>query len=80
MEWRPIETAPKNGTPVLIAGHWGGVPDAPQFVDVDTWDDHSGDWRCHDRAHDLVTHWLPLPAPPICDKPLGANVDSGAVR
>ena len=68
MEWQPIETAPKDEeTEIIIAGHWGGEPDAPQFVTlsrrvpglINHWEGHS---------HDLVTHWMPLPEPPKGEK------------
>lgn len=54
--WRPIETAPKDGTQIL-ACDIGGVlileyrPSVRSFVD--------GQARCW-----APTHWMPLPAPP----------------
>ena len=58
-EWQPIETAPMDGTPLLL---WG-------------WNDVQVGWFCNDRDDDrewinadyddlAPTHWMPLPAPP----------------
>lgn len=71
-EWRPIETAPKNGTRIMLGnahGVWiaewrpvcgsGYVPDDPWFSVMLN--------RNHiDRAvrHEKATRWKPLPLPP----------------
>lgn len=61
--WRPIETAPKDGTRILLAsgsglvftGWWDADPDDH---DNDGWvDDAEVWWEPH--------HWRPLPAAPI---------------
>jgi hypothetical protein len=49
--WQPIETAPRDGTRVLV---WG--PHDPE-PDIWFWDKHTG-WAG-------ATHWMPLPAPPM---------------
>lgn len=59
--WRPIETAPKDGTPILAR-----VTDARGFAVVNwcqmDYDDNYG-WA--DAAgYPDCTHWMPLPAPP----------------
>ena len=69
MEWQPIETAPKDGTP-HVRGLWvtsnrtgarwwesiaGYVDDDGEFVD------HDGNAPWHG---DDYTHWMPLPEPP----------------
>lgn len=57
--WQSIETAPKDGTPVLVC-----LPDEnPYFV---WWHDPTKQW-VRTRITDPLkspTHWLPLPAPP----------------
>jgi len=70
-EWQPIETAPKDGEPILVwAPNWGahgGHVVARWWVRssgwiVDEWDrDPPGyvDATTLDPAH-----WMPLPAPP----------------
>lgn len=66
MVWQPIETAPKDGTFVLLYereqyGHReGGV-----FMAM--WDKNKGCWmlcKCTDLDDELITHWMPLPDAP----------------
>lgn len=60
--WQPIETAPKDGTTILIA-HERAVFDG-------YWSEPGNGWVDGDEALSgdlityLVTHWRPLPAPP----------------
>lgn len=63
MEWQPIETAPKDGTHILVVNNEGEM-------DVMVWSDESsagGDWR---DPYDIgggmagIAHWMPLPEPP----------------
>lgn len=60
--WEPIETAPKDGTWVLLRWRWtldGGLP-----AIVGRW--HNG-WRDDDGrsySDSNFTYWMPLPAPP----------------
>jgi hypothetical protein len=60
-EWRPIESAPKDGTNFLAASpasdvffaHWAsGVVDSSDYCE-----DSGYAWR-------HATHWMSLPAPP----------------
>jgi len=64
-EWQPIETAPKDGTEILI--FVDGHREVSHFEAGETgwpWVDYSGTsaWRI-----DLPTHWMPLPAPPASE-------------
>ena len=56
-EWQPIETAPMDGTDVLV---WCGGPMFIACMEVGRWffdrTDHS--------VKPLPTHWMPLPLPP----------------
>lgn len=72
-QWRPIEAAPKDGTPVLGWGRVACAPGQPEAVWVVCWatlraydDDAEPCWT--DDGDRLVmlhlTHWMPLPAPP----------------
>jgi DNA (cytosine-5)-methyltransferase 1 len=62
MNWRPIETAPKDGTKVLLLLKDSDVPHAGYYK-------HRYGWRIAWDNHDLSeydgpTHWMPLPPPP----------------
>jgi len=57
-QWQPIESAPKDGTRILLFGDGDQVV-AYFNVGYGTWDD--GDH--HDDIQGL-THWQPLSAPP----------------
>lgn len=60
MEWRPIETAPKDGSSVL-----GWRTDRQQMIVF--WF-FNGNWHCDASYHwhGMLppTHWMPLPSPP----------------
>ena len=78
MEWQPIETAPKDGTPFLAFSADAfyepregalGLKSTPMLVMA--WlpsgahpypCDDAGDW--HDFHNYDPTHWMPLPTPP----------------
>ena len=72
MEWQPIETAPKDGTEVLL---WGSAESSPharphlgsEDVERAAWADDC--WIVTSaQVSDLYvpepTHWMPLPDPP----------------
>ena len=66
MNWEPIETAPKDGTPIL--GYARGD------YTVVRWNKNGHYWTlcvCGTRADDgewWPTYWLPLPPPPTDDQ------------
>lgn len=74
--WRTIESAPRDGTPVLVwsvpvASYYNA--DEPPHVAIAYWLErrpneirmgfHSG-WVWHGMAGCTFTHWQPLPTPP----------------
>jgi hypothetical protein len=75
MTWQPIETAPKDGTHVLLweeystdpfVGYWlyGKWSASHEHVDAE------GGWdgaTVIDNIQCDVTHWMPLPPPPSSD-------------
>ena len=69
-EWQPIDTAPKDGTEILVygiaTGELGGVHEKPETWKV-SW--FFKNWSlCGGEGYvvwvDSPTHWMPLPAPP----------------
>ncbi len=74
-EWQPIETAPTDGTRVLlwtpdldpptIQAEWrsydDSMPDAGYWVDV--WNNDMIESAAN--GYITATHWMPLPAPPV---------------
>jgi hypothetical protein len=66
--WLPIETAPKDGTFVLIAAHDNGMPSQPMHVLIAQFCEESGEWmRNADEEYSETwppTHWQPLPDAP----------------
>src|SRR6266550_5689571 len=60
-DWQPIETAPRDGTMILI-GRWDrGLA----TIYSDHWAEDPGCW-CDSSGSFLPTHWMPLPHPPEC--------------
>jgi len=63
--WRPIETAPKDGTMILASGTQKadfGAPEGP-FLDTVWWE--HGLWQDGSLAQrPSLTHWMPLPEAP----------------
>lgn len=58
-QWQPIETAPRDGTPILAY-----VPEyVVESVCVVEYSDRWSTWYCVGDACD-PTHWMPLPEAP----------------
>jgi len=74
-EWQTIETAPKDGTVVLLYtpgyGRWIGKCERAWRIVMSK----SNPVKPHEKSHESSqfdigpTHWLPLPEPPSEDKP-----------
>ena len=67
MEWQPIETAPRNGTDILA---YERIADTDRILTMR----YDGVAQAFvTNVHSFVafepTHWMPLPAPPITQKP-----------
>lgn len=58
--WQPIETAPKDGTRVLM--HKAGVGKYSTFVGW--WNCRDESWRDISHLFRDPSHWMPLPEPP----------------
>ena len=57
-EWQPIETAPKDGTRVILFVKCGDQCVAGWNDDFDMWQ------LVGDQFTRTPTHWMPLPEPP----------------
>ncbi|WP_423156485.1 DUF551 domain-containing protein [Stenotrophomonas maltophilia] len=62
-QWQPIETAPKDGTPVLLCCMKPSKYSRhePGFMAVCGYDEG---WGAFNRFHFPPTHWQPLPPEP----------------
>ena len=64
MDWQAIETAPVDGSPILLFGPLlGGIVIGHYRVNTlygPTWSYEDG----HSCALDVPSHWMPLPAQP----------------
>lgn len=73
MDWRPINTAPKDGTPVLVYSPYE-VQSEPTNIIVARYERHGPhEWwgycesliaDAHGQIEPEPTHWMPLPKPP----------------
>lgn len=71
--WQPIETAPRDGTPILVYSPGHDQSD-PTNIIVAKFEDYEGEtwWAfCENVLADIAgqvdpepTHWMPLPEPP----------------
>ena len=62
-QWQPIETAPKDGTSVLVCRVNTKPEAAVQPIRTDWWSNHYEQWM-KSNAYSQPTHWMPLPPPP----------------
>ena len=60
MNWMPIESAPKDGTYVLI---YTGPEEGLMYAAY--WSTLHDDWRSNLETVYGATHWMPLPEPPV---------------
>lgn len=69
LNWQPIETAPKDGTKILVINNrgnqavvlWGGISAegwVPMFSDA------TPNPFLNGGCGSVCTHWMPLPKPP----------------
>ena len=61
-QWQPIETAPKDGTIVLLWGTYGSMMCANSKPIVGWF---SRGWWTERMTLSHVTHWMPLPDAPV---------------
>ena len=57
-EWQPIDTAPKDGTGILL------FCSADLIVHAGHWHSRLGAWYVSGQGPMPSTHWMPLPEPP----------------
>jgi uncharacterized protein DUF551 len=77
-EWQPIETAPKDGTAILVYGpellretngncavvRWDASGYATEQSSIKWWVVSDGKFGPYDLRGPSPTHWMPLPDPP----------------
>jgi hypothetical protein len=72
-KWEPIETAPKDGTDILVYnGDWGGKYITANKIGVASWSQQvlpngKSGWIASDDEGVMMykpTHWMPLPEEP----------------
>ena len=59
-EWEPIETAPKDGTAILVCGRYPHYRKELAIIRIQWWDTQTDKWA---NVSDPIipTHWMPLP-------------------
>lgn len=63
-DWQPIETAPKDGTPMLLT-YWNDQTQDTLPVTSGFWSRLSDRWWSEiSQKGCKPTHWMPLPLPP----------------
>lgn len=68
MDWQPIDTAPKDGTKLLLARYVGNPlhDSALWWMAAGAWSEKYQNWNDTNTPDAFVcpTHWMPLPEPP----------------
>lgn len=68
VHWQPIETAPKDGTKILLGRFDGTGREYDGRIRVDWWRSRMGagytGFGHFNPTYWPPTHWMPLPAPP----------------
>lgn len=69
MEWQSIETAPKDGTEVLVYDA-GMIEAGMSTIQQAYWHRDrrylsGGEWRVSALHRSEPSHWMPLPSPPV---------------
>jgi hypothetical protein len=82
-EWRPIETAPKDGTRIYLWLADEGFEQTATWRNIDDWEGWwLWEWDCGADIHD-ITHWTPSLMPPIGEvaegRPAGPSVPDSSV-
>ena len=57
--WKPIETAPRNGTAILLRSKKGRIADGAWIAAT-----NKVGWWAWAYVGQEPTHWMPLPEPP----------------
>ena len=65
-KWQPIETAPKDGTCILV--YIKSPVTGDEWQETVCYSDFHGMFMRGSMCvgHDFITHWMPLPEPPMC--------------
>lgn len=63
--WQPVDTAPRDGTPILVWAEWNNAPAGHAIVE---WVQRRKEWKrvgaTRSIASGIVMHWMPLPSGP----------------
>lgn len=67
--WRPIESAPRDGTPILVGHAQRVIAPVYWLTDQDAGVPGWYLWPPNVRLQWKPTHWMPLPTPPLASAP-----------
>lgn len=73
--WQPIETAPKDGTAIILCGpyndtsicRWDGNKEWEVLADGAHAIEHMSDFGTDYKSFDHPSRWMPVPAKPVGD-------------